>query len=420
MRLRHLNRHAWPVRRVSFPAFSLVLLSLLGSGRPAVLVIGFAVLMALWPLLVSFLCAQAWWREESNFHSALIASECLLASVVCGLMIVPDLLLLTVCVCLLSASALLLGVFPLALCTLALGAGFGFGRLASPIDLALLTTPILTEALSAGLVLWLVIAVSLAAHRQSVRLAGERGRAVQRVQYLDGYSSRLARYLPNELTALLLQQSAQARPSRLFRRAWLSVVFVDLCGFSRLTRRLEPEELAGILNAYLDGVAGYAERFSAQIGHVAGDGVLVYFEAAGQPGRAATVRRATDFSSKLHAYCGGELANLWQVQGVDASPALRIGIASGYCTLADWGGRRLDYTPIGSPVNRAARLQREADIGGVAVDEPTAGLQSAEANSPDRDHRPQTDTNEARPRDQRQGASVNEVAEGLAGDHRQG
>ncbi len=416
MRLRHLNRHAWPVRRASFPAYSLVLLSLLGSGRPGAWVLALALSMGLWPVVVSWLGGRAWWRERHSFHSALIASECLLASAAAGLLCAPSIVLLTVSVSLLSASVLLLGAWALMWSGLALGAGYALGGLASPVQSATISTPLATEILATGLLLWLVIAISLAAFRQSVRLAGERGRAVQRVQHLDGYAGRLARYLPNELTTLLGQQPFA---ERLSRRAWLCVVFVDLCGFSRLTRRLEPEELAGILNAYLDGVAGYAERYCAQIGHVAGDGVLLYFEATRETGRAATVERAYAFSRRLHSYCGDELAGLWQQQGVDVTPALRIGLASGYCTLADWGGRRLEYTPIGSPVNRAARLQREAEVGGMAVDEATARLESARTGSPGVDQRPDADANEAGAGDQRQPARIEEAAEALARDHRQ-
>ncbi|MCR9278050.1 MAG: adenylate/guanylate cyclase domain-containing protein [Pseudomonadaceae bacterium] len=401
MRLRHLNRYAWPVRRASFPAFSLVLLSLIGSGRPLLLVLACCSLMATWPLLVSCWTSQQRAAEESNYHRVLLASECLLASFVCGLLCVPELVLATVCISLLSAAALLLGAHPLALCAAGLCSGFALGCFASPVDPEQVTAPGVTDVLSFGLLLWLVVGVSLAAHRQSLRLAGERGRAIQRAVHLDGYTSRLTRYLPSELTTRLFQQPAETQPARLSRRAWLSVVFVDLCGFSGLTERLEPEELAGILNAYLDGVASYAERFGAQIGHIAGDGVLVYFEAKSQSGKALTAHQATGFAREVQRYCADQLAVEWRLHGVFTQPALRTGVASGHCTLADWGGRRLDYTPIGSPVNRAARLQRQSDVGGVGVDAATSALLSIGSHSPRAEHSPQSDADEAHAGDQR-------------------
>lgn len=412
MRLRHLNRHAWPIRRISFPAYALVLLSLLGSGRPLLWVLGLSVLIALWPAVVSRALPGATSTDEPIFHMGLIGSECLLASAVAGLLAAPDAVLLTVSVSLLSASALLLGARVLIWSGLGLCVGFTVGRLFSPVVPTAMSTPPLTEWLSVGLLLWLVLSVSLAAHRQSVRLAGERVRAVRRAQHLDGYTGRLARYLPRELTTLLRDQPAA---SRLSRRAWLCVVFVDLCGFSRLTERLEPEELAGILNAYLDGVAAYSDRCSAQIGHVAGDGVLVYFEAARETSRTATAQRASAFSRRLHAFCADELAATWRSQGVDVAPSLRIGVASGYCTLADWGGRRLEYTPIGSPVNRAARLQRGAAVGGIASDEVTARLLAAPGRSPGAGDGPDSYGDESRTGNQRQPTRVQPVPERLTG-----
>ncbi len=49
-------------------------------------------------------------------------------------------------------------------------------------------------------------------------------------------------------------------------------------------------------------------------------------------------------------------------------------MASGYCTVGDWGEERLDFTVIGAPVNLASRLQAHAGHGGVLVCESTAAL----------------------------------------------
>ncbi len=49
-------------------------------------------------------------------------------------------------------------------------------------------------------------------------------------------------------------------------------------------------------------------------------------------------------------------------------------MASGYCTVGDWGEERLDFTVIGAPVNLASRLQAHAGHNGVLVCESTAAL----------------------------------------------
>ena len=49
-------------------------------------------------------------------------------------------------------------------------------------------------------------------------------------------------------------------------------------------------------------------------------------------------------------------------------------MASGYCTVGDWGEERLDFTVIGAPVNLASRLQAHAGHDGILICEPTAAL----------------------------------------------
>ena len=63
----------------------------------------------------------------------------------------------------------------------------------------------------------------------------------------------------------------------------------------------------------------------------------------------------------------------WQAQGCPVSVRARIGVASGYCTLGDWGNRRLDYSVIGPAVNLAHRLQQHA-VDGALLDAASAGL----------------------------------------------
>ena len=57
---------------------------------------------------------------------------------------------------------------------------------------------------------------------------------------------------------------------------------------------------------------------------------------------------------------------------------VRMGAASGYCTVGDFGeGDRLDYTVIGPAVNLASRLEPLAPVDGLLIDEATHKLASA-------------------------------------------
>ena len=77
-----------------------------------------------------------------------------------------------------------------------------------------------------------------------------------------------------------------------------------------------------------------------------------------------------------------ELCSRWRKRGQLVDLRTRVGLASGYCAIGDWGGsRRLDYTAIGAAVNLASRLQQEAGVGGALVCAATAALLGADVDA---------------------------------------
>ena len=70
-----------------------------------------------------------------------------------------------------------------------------------------------------------------------------------------------------------------------------------------------------------------------------------------------------------------ELQSYWRSKGVPKDLMVRVGIATGFCTVGNFGSdQRLDYTVLGSPVNLAARLQTMAEPGSILLDQNTAAL----------------------------------------------
>src|SRR6266568_1577221 len=60
-------------------------------------------------------------------------------------------------------------------------------------------------------------------------------------------------------------------------RRQMTVMFCDLVGSTALSRRLDPEDMRGVLRAYQDLVARQVTRFDGHIAGFAGDSVKVYF-----------------------------------------------------------------------------------------------------------------------------------------------
>ncbi|MFK7912525.1 MAG: adenylate/guanylate cyclase domain-containing protein [Pseudomonadales bacterium] len=214
-----------------------------------------------------------------------------------------------------------------------------------------------------ALVWVLAVTFTLLGFRRSVRLHG----AKRQLQILN---QRLARYLPAELPERL--GPAPEQPPLIVRR-WVTVVFVDLCDFSATTQQLAPEALQRVLNDYVAQLDQSCSAAQASLSKVIGDGALLLFESPAEAHRAPAARRALTLCRRLPDALA-QLAQQWRSVGILAPLKLRCGVASGYCSVGDWGRARLDYTVMGEAVNLAARLQHSARPGSVLLDEATAAL----------------------------------------------
>lgn len=222
----------------------------------------------------------------------------------------------------------------------------------------------------AALVLLLAVAFTMIGYRRSVRLHRAKQLLQARGVRLAQLNRRLARYLPTELPARIEQTPELPL---LISRRWVTVVFVDLCDFSTLAQRLEPEALQLVLNHYLAQLDRSCASAQASLSKVIGDGALLLFEEQASQSRALRAAQAIALCQSLPGMLGS-LQRRWQQHGIVVALQLRCGVASGYCSVGDWGQRRLDYSVMGEAVNLAARLQDRADPGGVLLDEVTALL----------------------------------------------
>jgi len=266
-------------------------------------------------------------------------------------------------------------------CLAVLGLGLAAGRV-RPLPLE--------DAFALLLAGGFTLSVAWLSFRQAERLHAAHLHALERSRELDQANARLARYLPEPVRVLARRADGCQRPPD-YR--WVTVAFVDLVGFAAFVRNRPAAEIVEVVNAYQSALDGLARRHGGVLGKFLGDGVLVYYEEAvdvrsvdlrttarGSPGafdRRADARRCLSLVRALPALVGALNASR-QHQGQLLDLAVRVGVASGYCAVGDWGGeRRLDHTVIGDAVNRAARLQQAALPGAAFIDESTAALLDA-------------------------------------------
>ena len=168
-------------------------------------------------------------------------------------------------------------------------------------------------------------------------------------------------------------------------RAYITVVYFDLRGFTAFTETAEPEELIDVVREYHAVTGELVNSFGGTLEHFAGDGLMVFFNdpVAVSEHELQAAKLAVAMRERI-----GELAVGWRKRGYELG--LGAGIAVGHATLGRIGFEgRYDYGALGSVTNLAARL---SDAGRIESDpiEPTR-LRGARGTGQGQTRRPAAD-----------------------------
>ena len=169
-----------------------------------------------------------------------------------------------------------------------------------------------------------------------------------------GKMSKLTRFLSPKVSDLIM--SGDADDPLKTRRREITVVFVDLRGFTGFTETAEPEEVMGVLREYHAELGRAIMAYDGTIEHFAGDGVMILFNdpVPVENHELQAVRMALLMRDSAVA-----LARGWRKRGY--ALGFGVGIAGGYATIGTIGFEgRLEYGAIGTVINLAARLCGEA------------------------------------------------------------
>lgn len=178
-------------------------------------------------------------------------------------------------------------------------------------------------------------------------------RVAEQVSQIGRYS-RLTRFLSPKVSDLIM--SGESDEPLKARRAEVTVVYVDLRGFTGFTETAEPEEVMGVLRQYHSELGRIITDHDGTIEHFAGDGLMVLFNAP-MPVENHELRAVHMAIAMREALT--KLSASWRKRG--HSLGFGVGIAGGYATIGTIGfEQRLDYGAIGPATNLAARLCGEA------------------------------------------------------------
>jgi class 3 adenylate cyclase len=172
---------------------------------------------------------------------------------------------------------------------------------------------------------------------------------------------RLKRFFSPQLAELILSGSADD-PLKSHRRE-VTVVFLDLRGFTAFAETSEPEEIMAVLREYHGEMGQVILAHEGTLERFTGDGMMVFFnDPVPVPDPAVrAVRMVLAMRERLEG-----LTAKWKKRGFDLE--FGAGIAQGYATIGAIGFEgRWDYGAIGTVTNLAARLCGEAKPGQVLV-----------------------------------------------------
>jgi len=172
---------------------------------------------------------------------------------------------------------------------------------------------------------------------------------------------KLKRFFSPQLAEAIVNGGADD-PLKSHRRE-VTVVFIDLRGFTAFAETAEPEEVMSVLREYHAAMGELILTHEGTLERFTGDGMMIFFNdpvPVPNPQERA-VRMALAMRARVD-----ELMRGWRKRGYELD--FGVGIAEGYATIGAIGFEgRWDYGAIGTVTNLAARLCGEAKPGQILI-----------------------------------------------------
>jgi class 3 adenylate cyclase len=167
-------------------------------------------------------------------------------------------------------------------------------------------------------------------------------------------------YTPRHLAEKILT----SRSALEGERKQVTVLFVDVSGFTSLSERLDPEDVHGLMSRAFELMLAEVHRYEGTVNQFLGDGIMALFGApiAHEDHAQRAVHAALGIRKALEGY----QQELRGRRGIGFQ--VRQGLNTGLVVVGSIGNDlRMDYTAVGDTTNVAARLQVAADPGRIVI-----------------------------------------------------
>ena len=213
------------------------------------------------------------------------------------------------------------------------------------------------------ILVWLVVA-ALEKRRSRRGLEASLGR----IHILESVKSSLAKFVPR-IVQDLIEQSPEA-PALDKRETDVSVLFVDITGYTRLSAEMEPEQINRLVERYFGAFLDEILRCGGDVNETAGDGLMVIFQDNDPARHARSAVLAAIGIARRTRELNEELRDT--SQPIVMHVGINSGVASvGATRIEGMAGTRWTYTASGPTTNIAARLAALSHDGALVISEET-------------------------------------------------
>ncbi len=198
----------------------------------------------------------------------------------------------------------------------------------------------------------------------------------QRLELLEQLKGELSKFVPDAVKDLLERDPSATSLEK--RNEEVSVLFLDIAGYTRLSEHLEAKRLNQLVQTYFGSFLEIIRAHHGDVNETAGDGLMVIFQRANraEPGR-ADEDHALNATRAAFAIRQKTLELNDEYAGMFPAIQLHMGINTGQALLGATklggaGSQRWTFTATGPTTNVAARFAASAEGGDIVVGPVTA------------------------------------------------
>ena len=198
----------------------------------------------------------------------------------------------------------------------------------------------------------------------------------QRLELLEQLKGELSKFVPDAVKELLERDPTATTLEK--RTEEVSVLFLDISGYTRLSEQIEPKRLNQLVQTYFSSFLEIVHAHHGDVNETAGDGLMVIFQRSsrarperGEEDHAWNATRAAlairQKTIELNEEYEGLFPAIHLHMGINTGPALL-----GATKLGAAGAQRWTFTATGPTTNVAARLAASAEGDEIVVGPVTA------------------------------------------------